>query len=120
METRSRQPRTVDEYIKAQPKDVQGILSKMRQTIRKAAPKAEEGISYRMPAYKINGNYIAFFAPFKSHVGFYPLPSGIKTFKTELSKYKQGKGSVQFPLDKPMPYDLIEKIVRYRVKETAR
>ena len=112
--------KTVDEYIKAQPKDVQAKLEKMRQTVRKAAPGATETIAYRMPAYKLNGKYIAFFAAFKEHIGLYPLPSGISAFKTELSKYKQGKGSVQLPLDKPIPYDLVEKIVKHKVKETAK
>ena len=89
----------------------------MRQTIRDAAPGAVEAISYQMPTFKLNGRNLVHFAAFKSHIGFYPIPSGIEAFKEELSPYKQGKGSVQFPLDKPIPYDLVERIVKYRVKE---
>ena len=108
---------TIDEYIETFPKDVQGILERMRQTIRDAAPGAVEAISYQMPTFKLNGRNLVHFAAFKSHIGFYPIPSGIEAFKKELSPYKQGKGSVQFTLDKPIPYDLVERIVRYRVKE---
>jgi len=108
---------TIDEYIETFPKDVQAILRKMRQTIRDAAPGAVEAISYQMPTFKLNGRNLVHFAAFKSHIGFYPIPSGIEAFKEELSPYKQGKGSVQFPLDRPMPYGLVERIVRYRVKE---
>ncbi len=111
------QSSTIDEYIQNFPKDVQGILEKMRQTIRKAAPGAVEAISYQMPTFKLNGKNLVHFAAFQKHIGFYPIPSGIEAFKKELSPYKQGKGSVQFPLDEPIPYDLVEKIVKYRVKE---
>ena len=90
----------------------------MRQTIRKAAPSAVEAISYQMPTFKLNGKNLVHFAAFKNHIGFYPIPSGITAFKKELSVYTQGKGSVQFPLDKPLPYDLVKRIVMYRVKET--
>jgi len=108
---------TIDEYIETFPEDVQAILRKMRQTIRDAAPGAVEAISYQMPTFKLNGRNLVHFAAFKSHIGFYPIPTGIEAFKDELSPYKQGKGSVQFPLDKPIPYSLVERIVRYRVKE---
>ena len=108
---------TIDEYIESFPKDVQVSLEKMRQTIRKAAPDASEAISYQMPTFKLNGRNLVHFAAFKNHIGFYPIPSGIEAFKKELSPYKQGKGSVQFPLDKPIPYDIVAKIVKYRVKE---
>jgi len=108
---------TIDEYIETFPEDVQAILQKMRQTIKQVAPGAVEAISYQMPTFKLNGRNLVHFAAFKSHIGFYPIPSGIKAFKEELSPYKQGKGSVQFPLDKPIPYGLVERIVRYRVKE---
>ena len=114
-----KQFQTIDEYIKAFPKDVQNILEKMRETIRKAAPEAVEAISYQMPTFKLNGKNLVFFAAFKNHMGFYPIPSGIEAFKEELSPYKQGKGSIQFPLDKPIPYELVEKIVKYRVKENS-
>lgn len=111
------QASTIDEYIRSFPRDVQAVLERMRQTIRKAAPDAVESISYQMPAFKLNGKALVYFAAFEKHIGFYPIPSGIEAFKEELSQYKQGKGSVQFPLDEPMPYDLVEKIVKYRVKE---
>jgi uncharacterized protein YdhG (YjbR/CyaY superfamily) len=112
-----KQIKTMDEYIKTYPKDVQSILEKMRQAIRKAAPEAVEVISYQMPTFKLNGKNLVYFAAFKNHIGFYPIPSGIEAFKKELSSYKQGKGSVQFPMNKPIPYDLVKKIVKYRVKE---
>ena len=112
-----KQFKTIDEYIEAFPTNVQNILEKMRKTIRKAAPEAIEVISYQMPTFKLNGKNLVHFAAFKNHIGFYPIPTGIKAFKEELSQYKQGKGSVQFPIDKPIPYDLVEKVVKYRVKE---
>ncbi|MFZ5856374.1 MAG: iron chaperone [Chloroflexota bacterium] len=107
---------TIDEYIATFSADVQAILQKIRETIRKAAPEATEAISYQMPTFKLNGNLVHF-AAFKSHIGFYPIPSGIEKFKKELAPYPQGKGSVQFPLDRPIPYALITKIVKFRVKE---
>src|SRR5215218_157962 len=108
---------TVDEYIKTFPEDVQIILEKIRKTIRKVAPEAAEAISYGIPTFKMNGRYLVYFAAWKNHIGFYPIPSAAKAFKKELSAYKQGKGSVQFPLNKPIPYDLVKKIVIFRVKE---
>jgi len=117
MTTSKKQFSTIDEYIETFQNDVQSILEKMRQTIKKAAPEAVEAISYQMPTFKLNGKNLVHFAAFKNHIGFYPIPSGIEAFKKELSLYKQGKGSVQFPIDKPIPYDLVEKIVKYRVKE---
>jgi len=110
---------TVDEYIKAFPKDVQSVLKKMRQTIKEAAPGAIETISYQIPTFKLNGKGLVYFAAFQSHIGFYPIHAGVEGFEKELSQYKQGKGSVQFPLDRPIPYDLVKKITRYRVEETA-
>ena len=110
------QPRTIDEYIAGFPPDVQAILQKIRETIRAAAPDAEETISYQMPTFTLHGNLVHF-AAFKSHIGFYPVPTGIEKFKKELAAYKGGKGSVQFPLDQPMPYSLISRIVKFRVKE---
>jgi uncharacterized protein YdhG (YjbR/CyaY superfamily) len=117
MATSKNQFKNMDEYIETFPEDVQIILEKMRQTIKKAAPEAEEGISYQMHTFKLNGKNLVHFAAFKNHIGFYPIPSGIEAFKEELSLYKQGKGSVQFPMDKPIPYDLVKKIVDYRAKE---
>ncbi len=109
-------PKTIDEYIVGFPEDVQAILQAIRQTIKAAAPQAEEAISYQMPTFKLKGNLVHF-AAFKNHIGFYPVPSGIEQFKEELAVSKQGKGSVQFPLDKPMPFDLIRRIVLFRVEE---
>ena len=109
--------RSVDEYIKTFPEDVQRILEKMRETVKKAAPGVVEGISYQMPTFKLNGKALVYFAAFKRHIGFYPIPSGVEAFKKELSRYKKGKGSVQFPMDQPMPYDLVRRIVLFRAKE---
>jgi uncharacterized protein YdhG (YjbR/CyaY superfamily) len=108
--------KTIDEYIKTFPGDIQKILKQIRQTIKEAAPGAEETINYQIPTFKFNGNLVHF-AAFKNHIGFYPAPSGLKAFKKEISSYKSSKGSVQFPLDKPIPLSLIKKIVTYRVKE---
>ena len=113
------QYKTIDEYIKIFPADIQIILEKIRQTIREAAPEAVEAISYQMPTFKLNGNLVHF-AAFKNHIGFYPTPSGTESFQKELSPYKGGKGSVRFPIDKPIPYDLVRKIVIFRVKENLR
>ncbi|MCB8979208.1 MAG: DUF1801 domain-containing protein [Ardenticatenaceae bacterium] len=109
-------PTTIDEYIAAFPADVQDILQKVRETIKTAAPQATEAISYGMPTFKLAGNLVHFGA-FKTHLGFYPIPSGLEQFKEELAQYKGGKGSVQFPFDQPMPYGLITKIVEFRVTE---
>ncbi len=110
------EPQTIDEYIAGFPPDVQKILTKVRTTIRRAAPGAEETIKYRMPTFMLNGNLV-YFAGFEKHIGFYPVPTGIQAFEKELSVYKQGRGSVQFPLDQPIPFDLISRIVKFRVKE---
>ncbi len=106
----------MDEYISLFPTDVQTILEKIRLTIKKAAPTAQETINYQMPTFTLHGNLVHF-AAFKNHIGFYPTPSGIENFKKELSVYEGAKGSVRFPLDKPIPYALIGKIVKFRVKE---
>lgn len=111
-----KKPATIDEYIGGFPGEVQEILEEIRMTIQKAAPEAKEKISYSMPAFDQNG-IVVYFAAFKKHIGLYALPSGHETFREELSKYKSGKGSVQFPLNEPMPLDLISRIVRFRVKE---
>ena len=116
MKTSQTPTKNIDEYIATFPKEVQSILQLVRTTIRKAAPEAEETINYQMPTFKLHGNLVHF-AGYKSHVGFYPAPSGIEAFK-QLSVYKGAKGSVQFPLDQPMPLELISKIVKFRVKET--
>jgi uncharacterized protein YdhG (YjbR/CyaY superfamily) len=109
-------PSKVDGYMATFPKEVQQLIEGVRNAIKEAAPDAEELISYGMPAYRQNGILI-YFAAYKNHIGLYALPSGHQAFKTELSVYKTGKGSVQFPLDKPLPLSLIKKIVRFRVKE---
>ena len=116
MRTNQTVPKDIDEYIAGLPNDVQEILEKIRMTIRKAAPDAEETIKYQIPTFTLNGNLVHF-AAFKKHIGFYPTPTGIETFKDELSVYEGAKGSVRFPLDKPVPFDLISKIVKFRVKE---
>ena len=109
--------KSVDEYILTFPIPIQPLLEKVRQTIIEKAPEAVESIAYGMPAYKTNGKPLVYFAGFKSHIGFYATPTGHVEFANELSRYKQGKGSVQFPLDKPIPFDLIGRIVEFRVKE---
>lgn len=109
-------PNTIDEYIAVFPDDVQLILQQIRQTIHEAAPEAQEAISYQMPTFKLHGNLVHF-AAYKKHIGFYPVPSGIEAFKDELASYASGKGSAQFPLSEPIPYDLIRRIVTFRVAE---
>lgn len=120
MEPDKAKVRTIDEYIEGFPKDVQGVLRRVRQTIRRAAPEAVEAISYQMPTFKLNGTNLVHFAAFKNHIGFYPTPSGIEAFQEVLSVYKSAKGSVQFPIDQPVPYDLVRRIVLARVKEETR
>lgn len=111
-------PKYIDEYIAGFPPDVQKILKKIRETIRKAAPDAEEAIKYQTATFVLNGNLVHF-AAFKKHIGFFPTPSAIVKFKKELSVYKGSKGTVRFPLDKPIPYGLITRIVKFRVKENS-
>lgn len=106
----------VDEYIGSFSKETQSFLLQIRATIKRNAPEAEETISYQMPTYKLNGALV-YFAAYKNHIGFYATPTGHKEFADRLSKYKQGKGSVQFPLDKPLPFDLIAEIVQFRVEQ---
>ena len=108
--------KTIDEYIAAFPPDIQAILEQIRLTIHQAAPEAQEAISYQMPTFKLKGNLVHF-AAFQKHIGFYPAPTGIEQFNDELSRYAGGKGSVRFPLDQPIPYDLIRRIVLFRVQE---
>lgn len=107
---------SIDEYIRQFPEGVQEILAQLRQTISEAAPAAKEKISYQMPTFYLYGNLVHF-AAYKNHIGFYPAPSGIAAFKEELSGYKSAKGSVQFPLNEPLPWELIKKIVEFRVQE---
>jgi uncharacterized protein YdhG (YjbR/CyaY superfamily) len=107
---------TIEDYIAQYPGDVQRILKKLRQTIREAAPEAQEVISYRIPTFRLNGNLVHFGA-FKDHIGFFPTSSARENFDKELSKYEGGRGTIKFPLDEPIPYDLVRKIVKFRVKE---
>ena len=116
MKTKQATPQNIDEYIAGFPNDIQEKLQKIRMTIRKAAPKAEEKISYQIPAFALNGNLV-WFAAFKKHIGFFPTSSGTREFQKELSIYKGAKGSVQFPYDKPIPLGLIGRIVKFRLKE---
>ena len=111
-----KQPKTIDAYIAGFPADVHKKLKTIRATIRKAAPEAEEAIKYAIPTFVLNGNLVHF-AAFKNHIGFYPTPNGMEEFKEELSAYESGKGSAQFRLDQPVPYDLITRIVKYRVEK---
>jgi uncharacterized protein YdhG (YjbR/CyaY superfamily) len=110
-------PTTIDEYIAGFPADVQRILQQIRSIIRTAAPDAEETIKYRTATFVLNENLVHF-AAFEKHIGFYPTPSGIENFEDELAAYHHAKGSIQFPLDKPIPFGLIRRIVKFRVKET--
>jgi len=107
---------SIDVYISGFPENIQSILEEIRKTIRHAAPEAQEAISYGIPTFVFYGNLVHFAAN-KKHIGFYPAPSGIEAFKTELSVYKGAKGSVQFPIDKPMPLELIAEIVKFRIIE---
>ena len=111
-------PKDMDAYIAGFPDYVQEVLQKIRVTIRKAAPNAEETISYKMPTFTLKGKYLIYFAAYKKHIGLYPAPRGIERFKKELSLYEGGKGTVRFPLDKPIPFSLIKRIVKFRVKES--
>jgi uncharacterized protein YdhG (YjbR/CyaY superfamily) len=108
---------SIDDYIAGFPPETQKALEEVRALIRSLAPHATETISYSIPTFDLNGRHLVHFAGFARHVGFYPIPSGIEAFKDELAAYKQGRGSVQFPLDKPMPMDLIRRIVEFRVTE---
>ena len=108
---------TIDEYIADFPADVQAVLQKIRQTIQKAAPKAEETISYQIPAFRLNDRILIYFAGFKNHVSIYPAPRGAAEFKDKLERYKGGKGTVQFPLEKRIPYELIRRVVKFKVKQ---
>jgi uncharacterized protein YdhG (YjbR/CyaY superfamily) len=110
---------SIDEYIATFPKDIQKILKEIRATVKAAAPEATERIAYQMPTFYLEGNLVHF-AAFKNHIGFYPTPNGIESFKKDLSKYKGAKGSVQFPLDQPMPLKLIARITKYRAAENRK
>jgi uncharacterized protein YdhG (YjbR/CyaY superfamily) len=116
MKTQSTHSNAIDIYIAGFPEETQRLLEELRITILEAAPGAEQVISYQMPAFKLN-RVLVYFAAYNNHIGFYPTASGIEVFKSEFSEYKWSKGAVQFPLDKPLPLDLISKIVKFRVEE---
>ena len=109
----------INEFIADFPEDIQIILEKIRATIHQAAPDATEAIKYGMPTFVLNGNLVHF-AAYKNHIGFYPAPTGIDAFIEELAQYRTGKGTIQFPIDKPIPYDLIAKVVKFRVEENLK
>jgi uncharacterized protein YdhG (YjbR/CyaY superfamily) len=115
--TTSTTPGNIDEYISRYPDDIQAILQKIRTTIREAAPDAVETISYQMPTFKFAGKYLVYFAAHKNHIGLYPTPGPIQELNAELAPYEAGKGSLRFPLDKPIPYHLITKVVEVRMAE---
>jgi uncharacterized protein YdhG (YjbR/CyaY superfamily) len=117
MRTNQTGPKDIDGYIATFPNDVQQILEKIRMTIRKAAPDAEETISYQIPSFTLKDKYLIYFAAYKKHIGLYPAPRGIEKFKKELSLYGGGKGTLKFPLNKPIPFNLISRIVKFRAKE---
>lgn len=108
---------TIDEYIKPFPKEIQKLLESIRKTIKEEAPEAIEAISYGMPTFKLKGKNLVHFAGWKTHIGFYPTPSGTAAFQKEITRYKAAKGSIQLPLDEPLPLALIRKIVKFRVHE---
>jgi len=110
---------SIDDYIAGFPAATQALLTQVRDLIRATAPGATEAISYAIPTFDLNGKHLVHFAGFAKHIGFYPIPSGMEAFKQELAPYKQGKGSVQFPLDQPLPLDLIRRIVEFRVEEVG-
>ena len=118
MQATSTKLKTVDEYLSTVPAPTRRILQEVRQTIKKAAPQAEEVISYNMPAFKLHG-VLVYYAAYQKHIGFYPTPSAIKAFEKELAQYQSSKGAVQFPSDQPMPVELITKIVQFRVRENV-
>jgi uncharacterized protein YdhG (YjbR/CyaY superfamily) len=116
IDNQSTVPGNIDDYIAGFPAEIQAILQKIRTVIQTAAPEATEKISYQMPTFYLNGNLVHF-AAFKKHIGLYPAPSGVEAFQQELAPYLKAKGSIQFPLDKPIPYDLIAQITAFRVQE---
>ena len=113
----SKTPKDIDEYIASFPKEIQKILKKIRTTIRKAAPKAEEAISYQIPTFRLNGNLVHF-AAYKNHIGLYPAPRAVEKFKQDLERYGSSKATIKFSLDEPIPYDLIARIVEFRVEQS--
>ena len=119
MDKARRRYQSIDEYIQSFPEHAQAKLKQLRSLIREIAPEAQEKISYQMPAFYLDGNLV-YFAAFSRHIGFYPTSSGIANFRSELSKYKSSKGAVQFPIEEPLPVELIKRIVRFRVQESSK
>ena len=119
MEKTTFKPQTIDEYIDAQPTEIQPLLQKIRETVQKAVPEVVEVISYAMPAFKFNGKILLYFASFKNHIGFYATPSANVFFADDLKEYKTTKGTIQFPYKKPIPYDLIVEISQYKANEIS-
>ena len=111
---------SIDEYIAGFPRETQKVLEQIRSVIKREAPGAEETISYAIPAFNLNKHNLVYFAGYKNHVSIYPIPKGSEAFEKEISKYKSGKGTMQFPLDKPLPLNLVTKIVRHRIKENVK
>lgn len=111
--------KSIDEHIASLSKERRGILEKMRKTIQGAAPEATEAIAYGVPTFKLNGKNLVHFAGYKNHIGFYPAPRGIEAFKKELADYQEGKGTIRFSYDKPIPWPLVTKIVKFRVQEVT-
>jgi uncharacterized protein YdhG (YjbR/CyaY superfamily) len=120
MATKSSSPQNIDEYVEDFPEAVQEILQKIRLTIKKAVPQAEETISYKMPTFNLKGQYLIYFAAYKKHIGIYPVPAGEAEFNKMIAPYQAGKGTLQFPLDQPIPYKLIGKIAKARAKDVLR
>jgi uncharacterized protein YdhG (YjbR/CyaY superfamily) len=115
---KTHKPNNIDEYIAGFDIETQKLLKQVRATIKKAAPDAEETISYSIPSFNLNGKYLVYFAAFKNHIGLYPVPTKEKSFEKDFASYKtSGKGTIQFPLNKPMPLSLITKIVKFKIKE---
>ena len=113
-------PRSIDEYIAGFPERTRELLEKVRSTIRKAAPKAEETISYAIPCFNLNGNYLVYFAGYKKHISVYPAKKGDAAYEKAVARYRTGKGTYQFPLDKPIPYTLITKIVKFNIRSNGK
>ncbi|HEY1024269.1 MAG TPA: DUF1801 domain-containing protein [Sphingobacteriaceae bacterium] len=119
MDRQQSKPGTIDEYIAGFPVNVQNVLEEVRRTVRDTIPDATECISYAIPTFKLNNTNLVHFAAFKNHIGFYPAPTGMEAFKHDFAGYQTGKGSVQFPLNEPMPLELIARIVKFRTKEVT-
>ena len=119
MSTNQSAPTTIDAYVATFPLEVQALLQQIRQVIHEAVPNLGETISYGMPTFTLNGQYLLYFAAYKKHIGLYPAPTGVEEFHEAVALYGGGKGTLKFPLDKPMPFDLIRRVVRFRGKEQA-